>query len=177
METTTSIMSIIKYQNPKTTIKTTIHIIKTTTTMIFKTITTNHTIYSTIILQTSPSTTQFLETQTKTHIRESTISNTENLTIGIQNNYSNAYLNSESNNCKSWIYIILSLIILTILVSFSIFVFFYFFQQKKKTKVILNPETDILNIPVINVSEFIETKTASSSQITNTDCFENIELN
>jgi hypothetical protein len=56
-------------------------------------------------------------------------------------------------------------------------VYFYFFPQKKKTKVILNPETDILNIPVINVSEFIETKTATSSKITNTHCFENIELN
>jgi hypothetical protein len=40
IETTTSIMSIIKYLNPtttiKTTIKTTIHIIKTSTIIIFK---------------------------------------------------------------------------------------------------------------------------------------------
>ena len=39
------------------------------------------------------------------------------------------------------------------------------------------PETDNLNIQVINVSEFRETKTASSSKITNTESFEIIELN
>ena len=163
-------MSITKHLNP-TIIKTTILIIKTTTT------TTDHTIFSTLTFQTTSSTTQFSKTTATNHIMESTISNTENLTIGIQTNYSNAYLNSESNDSKSWIYIFLSIISLIIPVFIYIFVHYYFFSPNKKEKVIQNPETDILNIPVINVSEFIETKTASSSKITNTEFFEIIELN
>ena len=165
-------MSITKHLNP-TIIKTTILIIKTTTT----TTTTYHTIFSTLTSQTTSSTTQFSKTTATSHIMESTISNTENLTIGIQTNYSNAYLNSEGNDSKSWIYIFLSIISLIIPVFIYIFVHYYFFSQNKKEKVIQNPETDILNIPVINVSEFIETKTASSSKITNTECFEIIERN